>query len=221
MDPEAVYSQLDSVLKEPRFAHLYEEVKARFLATDGIGHNWEHVRRVIVNAAYLCQEEKANLDVVMAGSILHDIGFVLAPAEPKSHHLHGASGCYQFLGAWTPTERDAISRCILKHKGRFPGYEGNEPDTLEERVVCDADQVDKFGWVGLLQTVKVFAEYGCKGMEQFKSLAGLAEGLGRTARIQLYTESARRFVRERAEPDLSRAGARLKGELSLYLGWNR
>ena len=157
----------------------------------------------------------------MAGAILHDIGFVLVPAEPKKHDIHGATGCHAFLDEWTPVQREAIARCILRHKGRFPGYSSGEPETLEEKVVCDADQVDKFGWVGLLQVVKVDAEYGYKGVEKFKTLAGLADGLAEAGSMHLYTESARRFARERAEPDVARAAARLKEELALYQGWKR
>ncbi|HET6414181.1 MAG TPA: HD domain-containing protein [Anaeromyxobacter sp.] len=219
MDHAIVYAELDRVLGAPRFARLYGEVKARFLAHEGIGHNFEHVRRVVVNAAHLCIEENADPDIVMAAAILHDIGFMLVPSEPKKHHLHGASGCHSFLGEWTPAEREVISKCILKHKGRYPGYAGPEPETLEEKVVCDADQVDKFGWVGLLQALKVYAEYGHMGMEKFKTLAGLADGLSEAGKIHLYTESARRFAQERAEPDLTRASLRLKEELSFYQGF--
>jgi hypothetical protein len=213
------YAELDRVLGMPRFARLYEDVRTRFLAIQGIGHNWEHVRRVVINAALLCRQEGADPDIVLAAAILHDIGFVLVPAEPKKHDVHGAAGCHAFLSDWTPAQREAIARCILKHKGRFPGYQSGEPETLEEEVVCDADQVDKFGWVGLLQVVKVYAEYGTRGMERFQTLAGLADGLSQATGIHLYTESARRFVADRAEPDLARAAARLKEELSLYLGW--
>ena len=221
MDYASIYTELDRVLQAPRFARLYDDVKARFLAGEGPGHNWEHVRRVVVNAAHLCKEEGANPDIVMAAAILHDIGFMLVPAEPKKHPIHGANGCHAFLGDWSPAEREAIAKCILKHKGRYPGYAGAEPETLEEKVVCDADQVDKFGWVGLLQVVKVYAEYGYKGVEKFKTLAGLADGLAEAGSMHLYTESARRFARERAEPDVARAAARLKEELALYQGFKR
>ena len=221
MDYASVYADLDRILEAPRFARLYGEVKAKFLANEGIGHNWEHVRRVVINAAHLCREEKADPNIVMAAAILHDIGFMLVPSEPKRHHLHGASGCLTYLGDWPLAERQAISKCILKHKGRYPGYSGPEPETLEEKVLCDADQVDKFGWVGLLQALKVYAEYGHMGMERFKTLAGLADGLSEAGRIHRYTESAKRFALERAEPDLTRASLRLKEELAFYQGFAR
>jgi uncharacterized protein len=219
MDYASVHAELDRLLEAPRLARLYEQVRARFLPVEGIGHNWEHVRRVVVNASLLCKEERADPEIVMPAAILHDIGFVLVPEEPKKHPLHGAAGCRAFLDEWLPEQREAIARCILKHKGRYPGYSGDEPETLDEKVVCDADQVDKFGWVGLLQVVKVYAEYGAKGMERFKTLAGLADGLEQAGEIHLYTESAKRFALDRAEPSLAGAASRLREELSLYLGW--
>jgi uncharacterized protein len=219
MDNASVHAELDRLLGEPRLARLYAHVRASVRPVEGIGHNWEHVRRVVVNAALLCREERADPDIVMPAAVLHDIGFVLVPGEPKKHPLHGAAGCRAFLGDWLPAQREAIASCILKHKGKYPGYAGDEPESLDEKVVCDADQVDKFGWVGLLQVVKVYAEYGAKGMERFQTLAGLADGLEQAGDIHLYTESAKRFARDRAQPDLAGAAARLKEELSLYLGW--
>ena len=221
MDYGKVYAELDRILAEPRVSRVYEEARARFVAKQGIAHNWEHVRRVVVNAAHLCLEERADAEIVLPAAILHDIGFALVPEEPRKHHLHGAQGCHAFLVEYPLAQREAISSCILRHKGRFPGYGEAEPQTLEEKVVCDADQVDKFGWVGLLQVVKVYAEYGQKGMEKFKTLAGLAEGLSEAGTMHLYTESAKRFAAERAEPKVARAAARLKEELSFYLGWKR
>jgi HD superfamily phosphodiesterase len=218
-EEDIAYAQLTRLLSVPRLASLYRVVKTRFQVAQGSAHNWEHVRRVVINAALFCEKEGANPDIVMAGAILHDIGFVLVPGDPRQHNVHGASGCHAFLGDWSPAQREAISRCILKHKGRFPGFVSGEPETQEEKVVCDADQVDKFGWVGLLQCAKVYAEYGMHGVERFQTLAGLAEGLHQASGIHLYTESARQFARRRAEPDLARAASRLEEELSLYLGW--
>ncbi len=139
------------------------------------------------------------MEIVMPAIILHDIGFVTHPHEPKKHPINGARECFRFLDDWTPEQRERISSCILKHKAKYPGYEHTEPETLEERVVCDADQVDKFGWVGFMQSLKVYVEYGIKGNERFKTLSGLAA--------------------QKSDPDFMEVSTKLTEELSLSEEW--
>jgi uncharacterized protein len=211
---------LDAALSEPRLGRLYATARDLFLAHRGLSHDWDHVKRVLINAARFTAEERARRDIVIPAALLHDIGFLTNPKEPKQHHVHGAEGCIAYLGEWNPEDRRVIAGCILKHKGKFPGYTGMEPQSLEEKVLCDADQIDKFGWVGLLQVVKVYAEYGAALFKNFDTLAGLADGLEEASHIELYTEAGRRMAAELAEPSLAEASRRAKAELRLYEEWS-
>jgi|GEM_PF-685071 len=219
MERSEVYGALDSALAEPRLARLYSKVRDIFTAHRGISHDWDHVKRVFVNAARLATEEGANVGIVLAAALLHDIGFITNPTEPKKHNIHGAEACVEYLAEWDEGERKTIASCILKHKGKFPGYAGLEPETLEERVLCDADQVDKFGWVGLLQVVKVYAEYGAARFKNFDTLSGLTDGLNEAAHIELYTDAAKRMASARRGPSLAEASRIAKEELSFYEEW--
>ena len=215
---ERTWAKLDELFTARRFLRLYERVRADFRERNSLGHNWEHVKRVIVNAVYVAIEEKADMQIVLAAAILHDIGFVAVPEEPRRHNVHGSTACKKYLDEWSASERTLISNCILKHKGRYPGY-GIEPETLEEKVVCDADQVDKFGWIGFLQVVKVYAEYGISGVEEFATMRGLAKGLSEAGGISLYTEAARRMAASLREPDPVSVARRLTEELAFSDGW--
>lgn len=218
MEKKEVYDILDEVLAEPRFARLYASARKLFSGLR-ISHNWEHVVRVTLNAARLAAEEGADRGIVIAAALLHDIGFITNPEEPKQHNVHGAAACLAYLSEWSGEDRRKIAACILKHKGKYPGYASPEPESLEEKVVCDADQVDKFGWIGLLQVVKVYAEYGAAGYKNFDTLHGLADGLDEAGHIELYTDSARRMAARLREPSYAEASRLAKAELSFYEGW--
>ncbi len=219
MNQETVYATLDTMLAQPRLRNLLTTVRSAFEAQGSIGHGWEHVRRVIVNAAWIGPLEHADMDIVMPAIILHDIGFITNPDEPKKHPEHGARECRRFLDGWTEDQQEQISQCILKHKAAYPGYGGLEPATREEKVVCDADQLDKFGWIGVTQMVKVYVEYGINGLERYKHLSGIVEGLRHLSEIRLYTETGRRIAAERSEPDHLATARALENELALSENW--
>lgn len=214
-----VHAALNMLLAEERLQSLYRTVRQMFEQQGSMGHGWEHVRRVIVNAAWIGTEEHAGMDIVMPAVILHDIGFVTNPDEPKKHPEHGARECHRFLEEWSDDERERIARCILTHKSAYPGYNGMEPQTLEEKVVCDADQIDKFGWTGITQMVKVYTEYGLGGREEYRRHAALVNALQHATSITFYTETGRRIAAERGEPNHRAAAQRLAEELAVSETW--
>ncbi len=219
MKPNEIYAELNHLLLEPGVQELYQTVEAAFKAQDAIAHNWEHVRRDIVNSVEIGLQEGADMGIVIPAIILHDIGYVTHPHEPEQHPINGSRECCRFLDAWTPEQRTLISSCILKHKGKFPGFEHSEPETLEEKVVCDADQVDKFGWIGFIQVVKVFVEHGTKGHDLYKTFPGMAGALTRRKSIMLYTETGKHLAAKRREPDFMDISEKLTRELYLYEEW--
>jgi len=218
MDNNEIYRKLKVLLAEPRLGLLYSKMKEMYRNLK-ISHNWEHIIRVTLNAIVIGTEEKANLRLVIPAALLHDIGFITNPSEPKKHNEYGATACLAYLAEWNEAERKIISDIILKHKGKYPGYTAYEPSTLEERVLCDADQIDKFGWVGLLQVIKVYAEYGSIGYKNFDTLRGLAEGIGEASHIELYTESAKKIAEKRKEPSYQEVSKAILAELTFYEGW--
>ena len=215
-----VYKTLDRCLNEPRLGRLYETMKAKYAGLT-ISHNWEHVLRVALKATRIGAEEKADLGMVLAAAFLHDIGFLSHPKEPKKHNEYGAKECVAYLSEWSAEEKSVVSSCILRHKGKYPGYEGLEPETLEEKVLCDADQVDKFGWIGLLQVIKVYDEYGSLGYKNFSTMRGLGEGIAEASRIELYTDSAKKMALALRDPPYADVSKTVLAELAFYEEWNR
>lgn len=220
MEDQQVYTILEEILKEPRLARLYETMKAKYQGLK-ISHNWEHIMRVALNAIVIGTEEGADLSTVITAALLHDIGFISHPTEPKKHNEYGARECFLYLNEWTDKETKVISDIILKHKGKYPGYTAYEPSTLEEKVLCDADQVDKFGWIGLMQVVKVYAEYGTIGYKNYDTMHGLADGIEEASHIELYTNSAKRMAEKLKNPSYHEVSQAILKELGFYEGWRK
>ncbi len=218
MDNDEVYRILKNLLAEPRLGKLYSTLRTQYQGLR-ISHNWEHIMRVTLNAVVLGTEEGADLSLIIPAALLHDIGFITNPTEPKKHNEYGATACRSYLTAWSESEQKKISDIILKHKGKYPGYTAYEPSSLEEKVLCDADQIDKFGWVGLLQVIKVYVEYGSLGYKNFDTLRGLAEGIEEATHIELYTDAAKKRAEALKEPSYHEIAKAVLAELSFYEGW--
>lgn len=119
MDQQAIYAILDTMLEQPRLGTPYQKMRSEFEAQGRVAHGWEHVRRVIVNAAWVGSEEGADLQIVMPAIMLHDIGYVTNPEEPGKHPEHGARdrrrselrSPFGFTGSITsPQQHNAVHR---------------------------------------------------------------------------------------------------------------
>jgi len=118
-------------------------------------HDFEHVYRVYRMAERLAQAEGADLEIVRAAALLHDSrgsapgGSGQARAE---HHIASADFAAEVLAdeSW-PSERiQAVQHCIRSHRFR---NNGEKPETLEAKVLFDADKLDVLGAIGAARTI--------------------------------------------------------------------
>ena len=125
-------------------------------------HDWEHTLRV----SRLCQQigsaEGADMDVLMAAAYLHDIG--------RSHQdISNGGVCHAEKGAQmarpivaglslSPEQKENILHSVRSH--RFRGTQG--PETLEARVLFDADKLDAIGAVGVARAFLFAGEVGAR-----------------------------------------------------------
>lgn len=126
----------------------------RFLTQQGaadVAHDDAHVRRVVANARRLAAAEQANLAVVLPAAWLHDCITVPkdSPQRSRASRL-AAEAASQFLqrAGYPPDHIPAIQHAIAAHSfsARIP------PETLEARVVQDADRLDAIGAIGIART---------------------------------------------------------------------
>jgi uncharacterized protein len=133
----------------------WEKRFAGFLAEETAGdaaHDEGHVRRVVANARALAEIEGADLAVVFPAAWLHDCVSVAKDSPQRSSASRlAAERAGEFLRAQGyPAEHiAAIEHAIVAHS--FSA--GVPPETLEAKVVQDADRLDALGAVGIARTL--------------------------------------------------------------------
>jgi len=133
-------------------------------------HDWGHTQRVLALCLRIGSAEGADLDVLTLAALLHDIG---RSAEDSSKGLvcHAAKGAEMAWGFLEGRIRRAeilenIIHCIRTH--RYRG--GDAPETLEARVLFDADKLDAIGAVGIGRAFQFAGEVGATLHNPFAEL---------------------------------------------------
>lgn len=116
------------------------------------GHDYSHVLQVTRNAIEIAERISEHVDpfVLICGSLFHDLGRV-NQTSGILHGLRGAALVNEFLKAtWVEKQTGKkIVRIVTRHTptSHIP------PETVEEKIVYDADTLDRFGWIGLLRGI--------------------------------------------------------------------
>jgi HD superfamily phosphodiesterase len=194
---------------DTEFRAVFEYTRTRLhAAPDLFAHNWEHAYRDLVNALVIGEAEGADMAIALPAAIMHDIGYLYGGNAP-THGAIGADNLKHFLDEGKiklpPDKFNHIRECIRTHKGNI---HGEVPATLEAQVVSDADNLDKFGPVGVYQVTRSMAEFG-----QFAGKT--ITTLGRTDREPI-TKTGRALVDARRDFNLQFANA-LKTAYEPYL----
>lgn len=139
------------------------ETAARaFFEAEGGCHDWDHTERVVKLARHLAEVEGADMELVTAAALLHDIG---RPEEFSSqgevcHAEVGArlsKGILEGLGA-DRTFAVHVAECIRAHRFR----RGPAPATPEARCLHDADKLDCLGATGIGRAFYFAREVGAR-----------------------------------------------------------
>jgi uncharacterized protein len=135
----------------PSSLEAWERIFRDYLAesvTADAAHDPEHIRRVVANARPLTTAEGANWAVVCPAAWLHDCVVVPKNSSQRSQASRlAAEHAIALLRGWGyPAEHfDAIAHAIAAHS-----FSANiTPETLEAKVVQDADRLDAIGAVGI------------------------------------------------------------------------
>ncbi len=119
--------------------------------SDG-SHDREHVRRVLYNALEIAKGEAgADMDVLVCACLLHDIGRPEQFADPALCHARvGAEKAERFLAehGYSPEFARRVADAIRTHRYR----RGEPPESVEARILFDADKLDACGAMGIART---------------------------------------------------------------------
>lgn len=127
------------------------------------GHDMSHVRRVYRLAMRLAGfYPEADRDILTAAVILHDIARREEDDDASGvidHAILGAEKAEQILLelGWTEEAARAVANCVRRHRYRS---EGAAPDTMEAKILYDADKLDSLGAVGVGRLFMLSGQYG-------------------------------------------------------------
>jgi uncharacterized protein len=125
-------------------------------------HDWDHTQRVHNLCMHIGQVEGADLDVLEIAAYLHDAGRSHEDAAEGGicHAQKGAEIAHELLAAHPVSEEQ---RANIVHSIRCHRFRGNHrPETLEARVLFDADKLDAIGAVGIGRAFLFAGEVGAK-----------------------------------------------------------
>lgn len=138
----------DLEIKQIRNIILFIQEKHEHLE----GHDYSHIAEVVRYSIEIGEDLEAEIDpfLLICGSLFHDIGRV----NNKSGAIHGLVGAAiteEYLEAIGVDEKviKKISRIVTCHTptSMLP------PKSLEEKIVFDADALDRLGAIGVLRGI--------------------------------------------------------------------
>jgi putative nucleotidyltransferase with HDIG domain len=118
------------------------------------GHDYSHILAVAHYSVEIAKRIPDQVDpfVMLCGALFHDIGRV-GTQTGRLHGLRGATIAEEYLRAIgiEPETREKIVRIVVRHTetSMLP------PETIEEKVVFDADDLDRLGLMGMLRGMMV------------------------------------------------------------------
>ncbi|ELB2047513.1 HD domain-containing protein [Vibrio parahaemolyticus] len=143
-----------------QFEPLFLEFMQQEMQVDA-AHDIEHVKRVVKTAKQLCDEENADIAIVLPAAYLHDC-FTYPKDHPnrKQSSAIAAKKAIAYLeGIQYPQHyHDAIAHAIEAHS-----FSANiRPNTLEAQIVQDADRLDALGAIGVTRCIQVSTHFNAQ-----------------------------------------------------------
>ncbi|MBM4835674.1 HD domain-containing protein [Vibrio parahaemolyticus] len=143
-----------------QFEPLFLEFMQQEMQVDA-AHDIEHVKRVVKTAKQLCDEENADIAIVLPAAYLHDC-FTYPKDHPnrKQSSAIAAKKAIAYLESiqYPQQYHDAIAHAIEAHS-----FSANiRPNTLEAQIVQDADRLDALGAIGVTRCIQVSTQFNAQ-----------------------------------------------------------
>ena len=128
---------------EERIQVAKQYVKTLF-ADRADGHDVEHTLRVYTNAMRIAQAEgPCDLEIVGLSALLHDAD------DDKLFQTENHANARKFLEEIGTPKNQIEQICRVINAVSFSKNRGKHPETLEGKIVQDADRLDAIGAVGI------------------------------------------------------------------------
>ncbi len=128
--------------------------------TKDASHDYDHINRVISIAETIQREEGGDLPIIWAAVAFHDVGQERERLHGGDHALIGADMASDFLTGtdFPQSSIPAVQQAIREH--RMTG--GSVPQTVEGRILYDADKIDILGAIGIGRLYSITGRYNQK-----------------------------------------------------------
>lgn len=146
-----------------------QSARSWYSETDPV-HGFDHVERVYRLAEHLALSEGAAIEIVRAAVLLHDVEVDHLPTDNgragyergtnrENHHFSSAEFAEHILReeGWGEERISAVRHCIISHRFRD---NDQQPQTIEARVLYDADKLDAIGAVGVARAIAYALQAG-------------------------------------------------------------
>lgn len=117
-------------------------------------HDYSHIMRVYKNAQKIAKHENANQRLVLAAVLLHDlVQFPKSDPRSKTASTKSAKLAQKILQkhGFTESEIKIITDAIRDHSFS----RGKIPQSIEGKILQDADRLDALGAIGIARTFSV------------------------------------------------------------------
>lgn len=152
----AKHSVIFTAMNQQLILEAVRDVVYQEFSGEGTGHDFFHLERVVKTASGIARQENADLFLTELAAWLHDVG---------DHKLNnGIDKSEEQITAilkklHTP---DDIIRSVIEIVSQVSFSKGKNAQSLEAKIVQDADRLDAIGAIGL---ARVFAFGGSKQRE--------------------------------------------------------
>ncbi len=120
----------------------------KFFENEFSGHDFYHTLRVYNLAKYIADIEECDKELVCLGALLHDVDDYKLVGEQAEPFVNAKS----FLRDENYPEDRAEKICHIISQVSFKGKDTVTPDTIEGKIVQDADRLDAIGAIGIGRT---------------------------------------------------------------------
>lgn len=152
------------------------------------GHDTAHSLRVYKNALEIAENEPGcDMTVVSLAALLHDVD------DHKLFDHENNENAREFLSNSGVSNEKIEEICSVINSVSFSKNRGKKPETLEGKIVQDADRLDAMGAIGIARTFAYGGEHG-RSIEE--SVMHFHEKL-LFLKDEMNTESARKIADSR------------------------
>lgn len=174
------------ITKSISYPLIEEEAKKSFLSAPPT-HDFTHTTRVLNMCLGIGRKEGADLEILYAAALLHDIARFDGDLQGECHaELSARKARFILEKADFPEEKKGnVIHCIAAHRFRSD----LPPQTLEAKILYDCDKLDAIGAIGICRAYAYCGENGQRLYSSFNE--NLLEDNPSGKRLSKFTDHSR------------------------------